>query len=167
MKAQPAAELRTVAQAGPASEPAAGGNRVLVRVMMAVRWGDLDAFNHVNNAAFLDYVQEARLTWITALDGAKFDEGTMPVVAATHVNFRRQLAWPANVSVELTAGRIGDSSVTISHRITAADDSDLVYADGEAVLVWIERASGQSIPLPAVVRAACQSPLASAATTSK
>jgi acyl-CoA thioester hydrolase len=163
---QAAVEHGTVTERTPAAEPAAG-NRVLVRMPVAVRWGDLDAFNHVNNAAFLDYVQEARLTWIAGLDGAKFDEGTMPVVAAAHVNFRRQLTWPANVAVELTAGRIGHSSVTISHRITAADDRDLLYADGEAVLVWIERATGRSIPLPAVIRAACQSPLTSAATTSK
>lgn len=33
-----------------------------------VRWGDLDAFNHVNNATYLDYIQEARLRWLVTLD---------------------------------------------------------------------------------------------------
>jgi acyl-CoA thioester hydrolase len=140
---------------------------VVARVPLSVRWGDLDAFNHVNNAAFLDYVQEARLTWMADIDGAWLDDAKMPVVAAAHVNFRHQLTWPADIVVELVVGRIGHSSVTIAHRITAATDRERIYAEGETVLVWVDRASGRSIPLPAAIRAACQSPLASAATTSK
>lgn len=140
---------------------------VLARVPLSVRWGDLDAFNHVNNAAFLDYVQEARLTWMAGLEGAWLDEAKMPVVAAAHVNFRNQLTWPADVVVELVAGRIGRSSVTIAHRITSAIDPDRVFAEGDTVLVWIDRASGRSIPLPDAIRVACQSAPASAATTSK
>jgi acyl-CoA thioester hydrolase len=168
MKASSVADEGSVTQAGAThavQSPAAGS--VLVRVPLSVRWGDLDAFNHVNNAAFLEYVQEARLIWMAGLDGAWLDASIMPVVAAAHVNFRNQLTWPADVVVELIAGRIGRSSATIAHRITAATDRDRVFADGETVLVWIDRASGRSIPLPAAIRAACQSVLTSAATTSK
>ena len=32
--------------------------------LIPVRWGDLDAFNHVNNASYLRYVEEARLQWL-------------------------------------------------------------------------------------------------------
>jgi acyl-CoA thioester hydrolase len=133
---------------------------------MPVRWGDLDAFNHVNNAAFLVYAQEARLVWLAGVEGTWMDATMMPVVAAAHVNFRRQLGWPAQIAVELAVQRIGNSSLTIQHRIFAADDRECVYADGDAVIVWIDPASGRSIPLPAAIRAACHSDL-SAATTSK
>lgn len=152
--------------AEPTGKPEAAAT-ILLRVPLSVRWGDLDAFNHVNNAAFLDYVQEARLHWMASLDGAWLDDAQMPVVAAAHVNFRQQLTWPATIVVELRIQRVGRSSVTIAHRITSASDGDQLYADGETVLVWIDRASGQSIPLPATIRAACQSPSASADTTSK
>ena len=146
------------------SSPASG---TIVSLPMTVRWGDLDAFNHVNNAAFLVYAQEARLAWLAAVEGTWMDETMMPVVAAVHVNYRRQLAWPAQIVVELMLTRVGNSSLTIAHHIFDADDRSRVYADGDAVIVWVEPASGRSIPLPAAIRIACQSPVESGATTSK
>ncbi|HEY6941408.1 thioesterase family protein [Dokdonella sp.] len=140
---------------------------VLARVPMEVRWGDLDAFNHVNNAAFLVYAQEARLAWLAGIEGAWFDETMMPVVAAAQVNYRRQLAWPARIAVELAAIRLGTSSLTISHRIVDEHDATVAYADGEVVMVWIDPASGRSVPLPRAIRSACQSSPESGATTSK
>lgn len=128
----------------------------MASVPMTVRWGDLDAFNHVNNATFLVYAQEARLAWLANVDGVWFDATMMPVVAAAQVNFRRQLEWPAQIVVELAAKRIGTSSVTITHRIVAANDAECVYADGEVVMVWVEPASGRSVPLPAAIRSACE-----------
>ena len=141
---------------------------VVARVPISVRWGDLDAFDHVNNAAFLVYVQEARIVWLSRLGAALRDETKMPVVAATNLNFRRQLGWPARIAVELSIARIGHSSLTIAHRIVAEDDAACVYADGDVVMVWIDPASGRSIPLPDAVRATIQSPGdASGASTSK
>lgn len=139
----------------------------MVSVPMDVRWGDLDAFNHVNNATFLVYAQEARLAWLGGIDGTWFDETMMPVVAAAQINFRRQLAWPAQIMVELAATRVGTSSLTIAHRIVSAGDRAVVYADGDVVMVWVDPASGRPVPLPAAIRAASQPPLESAATTSK
>ncbi len=129
---------------------------VFARVPMDVRWGDLDAFNHVNNATFLVYAQEARLAWLANVKGSWFNEAMMPVVAAAQMNFRRQLAWPARIAVELAATRIGTSSLTIAHRIVDASNTDCVYADGDVVMVWIDPASGRSVPLPASIREACE-----------
>ena len=127
----------------------------MARVSMAVRWDDLDAFNHVNNATFLVYAQEARLAWLADVKGTWFDETMMPVVAAAQMNYRRQLAWPARIAVELTTTRIGSSSVTVAHRILAEDDPACVYADGEVVMVWVDPSSGRSVPLPEAIRSAC------------
>ncbi|MBN8728568.1 MAG: acyl-CoA thioesterase [Xanthomonadales bacterium] len=127
----------------------------MARVPMKVRWGDLDAFNHVNNATFLVYAQEARLEWLAGIEGTWFDDSMMPVVAAANVNFRRQLAWPARIVVELAATRLGNSSVTIAHRIVAEDDAGCLYADGKVVMVWIDPTSGRSVPLPESIRSAC------------
>ncbi|MEP6510613.1 MAG: thioesterase family protein [Dokdonella sp.] len=139
----------------------------IANVPMTVRWGDLDAFNHVNNAAFLVYAQEARLAWLAGIDGVWVDGTMMPVVAAAQVNFRRQLAWPAQIAVELVATRVGTTSLTIAHRIVAANDRECVYADGDIVMVWINPDTGRSVALPPAIRAACQSPFESGATTSK
>ena len=126
---------------------------VVARVPITVRWGDLDAFDHVNNAAFLVYAQEARIVWLSQLGASLRDATMMPVVAAASINFRRQLGWPARIEVELSVARLGNSSLTLAHRIVAADDDACVYADGDTVMVWIDPASGRAIALPAAIRA--------------
>lgn len=146
------------AVATPTAVPAAAAAEwnPFARIPSTVRWGDLDAFNHVNNAAYLVYVQEARLAWLAQIEGPWFDETMMPVVASAHMNYRRQLGWPAGIVVELATTRLGNSSVTIAHRIVAEGDRDCVYADGEVVMVWIDPSSGRSVPLPAAIRSACE-----------
>lgn len=141
--------------ANDASSGASVAPKLLARVPLHVRWRDLDAFNHVNNAMFLGYLEEARLVWMDRIDGIWASDNGKPVLAATHVNYRRQLQWPNAIAVELYAERIGNSSLTIAHRIVAADDAALLYSDGHVVLVWIDAASGRSAALPAVVRQAC------------
>lgn len=130
----------------------------VVRIPVEVRWGDLDAFGHVNNAAFLVYAQEARVIWLSSLGPQMRDETRMPVVAAVNCNFRRQLGWPARVVVELSIARLGNTSATIAHQIVDAADATCVYADGETVMVWIDPASGRSIAMPNAVREMFQSP---------
>ncbi len=127
----------------------------LIRVPLSVRWRDLDAFNHVNNAKFLSYLEEARLRWMMSIPGEWLDERVAPVVAATHVDYRRPIEWPNELVIELFVERIGNTSLTIGHRISKADDGSVLYADGNVVMVWIDRHGGQAAPLPESVRAAC------------
>ncbi len=127
----------------------------LIRVPLSVRWRDLDAFNHVNNSKFLSYLEEARLRWMMTLPGEWIDDNVAPVVAAAHVNYRRPIGWPGEVVVELFVERLGNTSLTIGHRIVDRDDDTALYADGNVVMVWIDKQRGQPAALPEVVRAAC------------
>lgn len=128
---------------------------VLFRMPVALRWRDLDAFNHVNNANFLTYLEEARIRWFASWDGEWVTEATAPLLAAVQLNYRQPIPYPADVAVELFTERLGTSSVTVGHRIVSGDGMTL-YADGHVVMVWIDRASGRPTPLPDVVRRACQ-----------
>ena len=118
-----------------------------------VRWRDLDAFSHVNNSVYLTYVEETRIRWMQTLACWNSSE-VAPVVANTNVNYRRQLDWPGHLEVTLHAARLGNSSVTIAHRIVSVDDPDALYSDGETVMVWVDPATGKSVPLPEAVRTA-------------
>ncbi|QNK02288.1 acyl-CoA thioesterase [Dyella telluris] len=121
---------------------------------IGVRWRDLDAFNHVNNSNYLTYLEEARLQWLQHVPGW-FDEHSMPVLAASEVNYRRPIEWPAQLNVELFCERLGNSSVTIGHRIINAHDGAL-YSDGKVVMVWMDPASGKPVPLPQSIRDAAE-----------
>ncbi|MGA9333215.1 MAG: thioesterase family protein [Rudaea sp.] len=128
----------------------------LIDAHMTLRWRDLDAYNHVNNSTFLTYLEEARLTWLANLDGEWMGAQCAPVVAATQLNYRAQLSWPGTIRVELFCERLGNTSLTISHRIVDAARPDNLYCDGNVVLVWIDQRSGKSVALPDVVRRACR-----------
>ena len=130
----------------------------LIRVSLSVRWRDLDAFNHVNNSKFLSYLEEARLRWMMTLPGEWIDENVAPVVAAATINYRRPIAWPSEIIVELFVERLGNTSLTIGHRILDAGDDATLYADGNVVMVWIDRQRGQAAALPEAVRRACAVP---------
>lgn len=129
-------------------------SEILHHTELDVRWGDLDAFNHVNNATYLDYIQEARLRWLVTLAPGWNDGDVHPVVVNTTVNYRTAIVWPARLRIELTVEKSGTSSLTMVHRIVDAGRPDTVYSDGHVVMVWISRTGGRSVPLPAAVRAA-------------
>ncbi len=121
----------------------------------AVRWRDLDAFNHVNNSTYLTYLEEARLQWMQAA-GDTMDTAATPVLAASELNYRRPIAWPAQLQGQLLCERIGNSSITIAHRVVDAGDPQTLYCDGRVVMVWIDPATGKPVPLPPSVRQAAQ-----------
>ena len=126
----------------------------LFQMDMAVRWRDMDAFNHVNNASYLGYIEEARVAWFKTLSESWVNESAAPILAAITVNYRRPANWPETMRVELFAERIGNKSLTLGHRIHAASDPEALYADGNAVMVWVNR-DGESVLLPESVRKAC------------
>jgi acyl-CoA thioester hydrolase len=78
----------------------------------------------------------------------------MPVMAASQVNYRRPIAWPAQLQVQLFCERVGNSSMTIAHRVIDAAHPDQLYCDGHVVMVWMDPASGKPVPLPEAIRTA-------------
>lgn len=137
------------AEQAPPAEPTP-----LFTATLPVRWRDLDAFNHVNNSNYLTYLEEARLQWLSHVPGPWFDDHAMPVMAAVQLNYRRPIEWPARLRVELFCERLGNSSMTIGHRILDAEHPGRLYGDGNVVMVWMDPATGTPVPLPETIRQA-------------
>ena len=133
------------------NEPAASK---VFRVPMPVRWGDLDAFNHVNNARYLTFLEQARIEWFETIGERWVTDEYAPVLVSSLLNYKRPIEYPASVFVELFTERLGTSSVTLGHRIVAADGT--LHFDGHAVVVWVDRRNGKPTPLPAGVRRASE-----------
>jgi acyl-CoA thioester hydrolase len=78
-----------------------------------VRWDDLDAMGHVNNAVYLTYAQEARFLWATEeFSGAMRETSLIEmVVARAEIDFIAPIYEGGRfVDVEITIGKIGNSS---------------------------------------------------------
>ena len=119
-----------------------------------VRWGDMDALGHVNNATYFTYFEQARISWFAALTGGRvMDQSQGPVMANASCEFRREIVHPARIVVEVLVGEPGRSSLPTGYRIVDAQDRAVEYATGASVLVWVDYKAGKSVPLPDAIRA--------------
>ena len=129
-------------------------SRILAyQLILPVRWADMDVNGHVNNTRFFTYFESARLAWFEAVRAREHRNGHGPVVAQSACNYRRSIPYPETLLINLYAGAPGRSSFTTYYDLLSEANPLLKYADGQAVMVWVDRASGKSQPLPDYVRA--------------
>ena len=119
---------------------------------MALRWGDMDAYGHANNTVYFRFFEEARIVWLASLELGGAEDATGPVIIKTSVTFLKELTHPANVVVETYADKAGNTSLDTYHLLKDKDTGD-IYAEGYAKIVWTDRATRKSTPLPDTLRA--------------
>lgn len=109
-----------------------------------VRWDDLDAFGHVNNATYLTYMQEARahFTWYSRKESGLDPVLTDMVVARAEVDFIEPIYRGGfDLEVAIWVSRIGDSSFDLSYELSGADG---LYSRGRTVQVAVSMETKKS-----------------------
>lgn len=129
--------------------------KLLFSLRLAVRWGDLDANGHVNNAKFFTYFEQARIAWLESLNAQNTDDGQGPVIAQTGCSFLRPIPYPATLEILVYSGAPGRSSFPTFYEILGGEERTR-YAEGQAVMVWVDRNSGKSQPIPDALRTCLQ-----------
>ena len=129
---------------------------VPVKVPIQMRWRDLDALGHVNNAVYLTYFELARLGYIRALLGedAEIDPRTLlPVgfqfiLAEVTCHYRSPATLRDELAVTIWVSRVGRKSFVFEYRITDETTGRLI-AEGCSTQVWYDYAVSQSGAVPA------------------
>lgn len=121
------------------------------RSEIPVRWGDQDAYGHVNNALYIRYLEEARVQLLASL-GDMVTGSIAPVVINVGCTFLRPIVYPATIVVDCYIGDIGRSSFMVNYRLHTLDDSETLYSEGYSKVVWMDHSTGRSVPLPDSVR---------------
>ena len=128
------------------------GHRKLVHTArIPIRWGDMDAYRHVNNTVYFRYMEQARVEW---LEGAGYTcdaRQEAPVIINASCTFLLPLGYPGVVEVCMYAGHPGRSSIP-THYEMRCDVDDRLYAEGAAKIVWMNPFTGKSVPLPDALR---------------
>jgi acyl-CoA thioester hydrolase len=116
-----------------------------------IRWADMDMLGHVNNTVFFRYCEQARIEWTYGLhcDGDAYVQ-TGPVIVNASCTFLRPLVYPGEVEVRMYLSEPGRTSLGSYYEIFKDGTK---CADGAAKLVWIDLATGRSVPLPERVTA--------------
>jgi acyl-CoA thioester hydrolase len=129
--------------------------RQVFEQVLPIRWGDMDAFQHVNNVVYFRYMEQVRIAWFEALRIPVPDEnGYAPVIVNAHMTFLRQLHYPGDVRGTLWVGQPGRSSIDSRFALRRTDKPDTLVAEGGAKIVWANYAAGKSVPLPDTLLAA-------------
>jgi len=120
--------------------------RTLVQTTrFGLRFADMDALGHVNNAAYFTFMEQARLEWLAVHWPDLYKQGTGPVIANASCTYRIPLVYPMDVEVRMYLGTPGRSSVDSYYEIVA---NGTTYAEGAAKIVWVDLSTGKSTPLP-------------------
>jgi acyl-CoA thioester hydrolase len=138
---------------GSAQEQEGQAPRRLVHTeRIALRWGDMDAMGHVNNTVYFRFMEQARIGWFDALVPRESAwKSTGIVIASTSCSFRRPMTYPGTVEVKVFSGRPGGSSVTTYYELRV-DAEPAPYAEGEAVVVFIDMEKQKPIRIPEELR---------------
>ncbi len=126
--------------------------RKIFHCEIPLRFADMDADQHVNNAEYYRYMEEARMRWVHTLGLAMTPPAQIPVLAASACSFRAPLHYPGNVTVEIYLGRMGNSSVRTHYLLKNGGASGSIAAEGFGVSVWVDPQTQKSIPLPEAIR---------------
>ena len=126
--------------------------RLVQTSVMSIRWGDMDAYGHVNNTVYFRYMEQARVEYLEALGIRVMPQGSAPVIINAACTFLMPLNHPGMVEVRMFCGQPGRSSVPTHYEIRLQGD-DTLYATGDAKIVWMDVATGRSVAIPEVVRA--------------
>lgn len=140
-------------------------------ITVPVRWADLDAYGHVNNAAMLRLLEEARIealwgvpaeqlelgarTHPTALSSLSGGADVNTVIAAQRIEYARQLDYRRDgVIVRLWVSRLGGASITVDYLVLTGEDPEgkNPYARARTVIVMLDATSGAPTRLDAASR---------------
>jgi acyl-CoA thioester hydrolase len=137
-----------------------------LHVPVTVRWSDLDAFEHVNNARMLTLLEEARIAafWSdpegdapTAVLETGPDAPSLTLVAAQRVEYLAPIPFLREpLDIELWIGRLGGASLDVCYEIFSPHGAEprVLYTRAATTVVLVDRATGAPTRLSDAVREA-------------
>lgn len=117
-----------------------------------VRWGDMDAFGHVNNTLYFRYFEETRFQWMLE-KGIPIQGESFPVVLTIGATFFRPVFHPDTLRIDVFISEPGRSSFMATYKVYSSHDSQNPCSEGYSKIVWVSASTGKSVPLPDAVRA--------------
>jgi len=124
-----------------------------VVIELPVVWGDMDAFQHVNNVVYFRYFEAARIAYSEKLGLHTYKEktGIGPILKSVNCKYRLPLTYPDAVLVGARVIVIEADRFTMRH-IVVSRRHDKVAAEGDGVIVLYNYREGKKTAMPEVIR---------------
>jgi len=112
---------------------------------LQVRFRDLDAMGHVNNAVYATYLEQARVDYYADVLGVGLDD-IDTVLVNLQIDYRHEITLDdETVTIAMGVRDIGESSVTVAYEVRVGER---VAATAETTQVYVDPEAGGSRPLP-------------------
>ena len=119
-----------------------------------VAWGQMDAFQHLNNTAYFRFFESGRIAYFEKLDMLQYMEetGIGPILASTSCRFRIPLTYPDTVQIGTRVSNIEDDRFTMEY-LVVSEKHQRVAAEGEGLIVCLNYRENKKVVIPAELKA--------------
>ena len=126
-----------------------------VTVEFPVKWGEMDAYQHVNNTVYFRYFEDVRIAYFerVGLHELKRETQIGPILGSTRCRFRIPLTFPDTVLVGARVTELSNDRFKMAYGVYSRQH-DAVAAEGEGLLVTFDYRAGKKAPVPARLREA-------------
>ncbi len=122
--------------------------KLVFEMRIPIRWGDMDAMNHLNNASYFRYLETCRIDWMQSIGCRPDTQGEGPVIINAFCNFYRQLEYPGDVLMKMYVSDPGRTTFETWCTMERVDEPGVIYAAGGATTIWIDYPAQKARSLP-------------------
>ncbi|PYE41077.1 acyl-CoA thioesterase [Psychrobacter fozii] len=108
-----------------------------------IHWGEMDAFNHLNNVVYYRYAESARIGYLQTL--GMFDGSMITVLAQSSCQYLRPVIYPDTLLLGVRCQRLGRTSIVIEYSYYSTAQQAVV-ATAEAVVVRLDSSGKDKLP---------------------
>ena len=131
---------------------------------ISVQWGEMDAFNHVNNVMYIRWCETARISLFREMWGDKGinmkeildGNGVGPILANFNINYKLPLTYPDEVILHTQVSQIGNTSFKLKQALFSKKSGNTVVADATSVVVMVNYKTGDKFNLNQKIKSALE-----------
>jgi acyl-CoA thioester hydrolase len=122
--------------------------KLVYEMVVPIRWGDMDAMNHLNNAMYFRYLETVRIEWMNSIGCAPDAAGEGPVIVNAFCNFYKQLQYPGDVLIKMYVSDPGRTTFETWGTMELVGTQDVICAAGGATTIWVDFPAQKAKALP-------------------
>ncbi len=127
-------------------------NNTIFTTRIEVRFRDLDAMGHVNNAVYFTYFEEGRKTFFHEISTGSDPLAFNFILAHVSCDYLKPVKLGNQLSLQVWVSEIGRKRFNLKYKLTEVGDESVVYATGESVQVCFDYEKKRSVEVSNALR---------------
>ena len=122
--------------------------KLVYECVIPIRWGDMDAMAHLNNASYFRFMETARIDWFQSIGRMPDPTGEGIVIVNAFCNFYRQFEYPGAALLRMFASDPARTTFETWVTMARTDAPETICAAGGATTIWVDYPTQKAKALP-------------------